>query len=673
MRAWLKSWRLGWVLLLAAACEGEQMIRSAPEMQLGADQIDFGLVRTGTSAREHLTIDNLGRVALTLDPVRIVDDPAAPGGASSFSLPTPMASVERQAVLEVLFEPAAIGDFRALLLIQSDDPDPADQLAVVPLLGRGAQPRVRLVPACQPPCTEFAVVEAPPSIDFGVRLPLRRGPAGVLFEPAWPTVSLLNEGEWPLSLTSGELWGDAGFATIESITAQDLVVPPGGSLAVHVTFDPQSGVRKRYVAQLILGTDDPLAPQASVLLSGELAPNEPPSVCAAIVEVRQPDGSVSYPRDASGALSFGGFVPVQPGEKGLLQLSAFSDHFTPGLHPHELDQGDETVCTTDREDGREALMYHWSVISRPAGSSAEVIDPDNPEPRFKTDAIGQYVLRLTVTDPWGESASADVEFEAMPIRDLIAQLSWEQQPGVDLDLHLVKPGPCGDQADCLFDRDGDIDGFLSGLTNGVFDWGLAGYSWDDPRLDLDDQGDGPLIEIATLNHPQLDPACQTQRCAYDVYVHHFKDWRADSRTGPSCPARPCLAGSACGCPETGAGVDSVCVSERCVAPVRANVKIYARTTASQPSLVLPAVGEDLSLPSPCTLWHVARILWPSLEELYRDPRAAPVVLEVGAPGQRSFAFYGSLAPSSFSCAPNTPAGTPFEDVTFLPGTIPLYP
>lgn len=49
------------------------------------------------------------------------------------------------------------------------------------------------------------------------------------------------------------------------------------------------------------------------------------------------------------------------------------------------------------------------------------------------------------------------------------------------------------------------------------------------------------------------------------------------------------------------------------------------------------------------------------------------VLEIGAPGARELAFYGSLAAKSFSCAPNTPAGTAAEDVTFLPGEVPFHP
>jgi hypothetical protein len=664
------------LVVTGLGCQGEQVTSATPDISVGTDHLDFGRVQTGTSATRPLAIENLGRVPLDLLQVEIADDPAAPGGGPAFLLKSPAPdAVLNLAALEVVFAPTALGDHQALLTIVSDDPDLDDQLQVVRLSGRGATPQVRLVPACAPPCSEFAASEDPPAIDFGERLPLRRGAQGILIEPAWPTVTLLNDGELPLRLSGAELRGDAGFATLESLNAQGLVVPPGGSHTLHVTFDPQTATSYPLQARLVLTTDDPAAPEATVTLTGRLAPNQPPAACAAIVEVRQPDGSTSYPRDPSGAVAFGGFVPVQPGDEALVHLSAFSDHFQPGLHPYETSQGDPGLCTTDREDGREALTYRWSVVERPSGSSTEVIDADNPEPLFQPDAIGRFAIRLTVTDPWGASSTADVEFEALPVRDLAAQLSWAHQPGVDLDIHLVKPGPCGANADCLFDRRGDLDGYLASRTGGVFDWGLPGVAWDDPRLDIDDQGDKSLIEIASLNYPQLDPACRHARCTYDVYVHFFKDWRADSYAAPACPGRPCQGGSPCGCPEIGAGTDSVCVSGRCVLPVRPSVKLFLQPTPASPAAALevPAKGEDFSLPGPCTLWHVARIHWPSLEELYQDPRAAPVVEEVGAAGQRELAFYGSLAPQSLSCAPNTPPGTPAEDVTFLPGTVPTYP
>ncbi|MGC4114050.1 MAG: choice-of-anchor D domain-containing protein [Myxococcales bacterium] len=675
------GWGLGTGLaallaVVGAGCQEDAIVAAAPDIRVSAGRLDFGLVQTGTAAWKPVSVENLGRVRLDLDRVAIEDDPAAPGGGSAFVLmqaaPTEVVS---EATLEVVFAPTALGDYQARLTIESDDPDPGDRLKVVTLAGRGATALVRLVPECASPCSEFAATLAPPAIDFGSRLPLRRGASGVVVEPAWPTVTLINDGELPLRLSGAALKGDPGFGTIESLNAQGLVVEPGGSHILHVTFDPQQASSAPLAASLVLTTDDPAVPTASVSLTGQLLPNQPPQACASIVEVRQPDGSTSYPRDEAGAFAFGGFVSVQPGDQTLVHLSAFSDHFQPGLHPFEASQGDESLCTTDLEDGREALAYQWSVIERPSGSANEVIDATSPEPLFRPDAIGHFVIRLTVTDPWGALATADVAFDALPVRDLAAQLSWAYQPGVDLDVHLVKPGPCGDKADCTFDRRGDIDGYLAARTSGFFDWGLPGVAWDDPRLDMDDQGDKSLLEIVSLNYPQLDPACRHARCTYDVYVHFFKDWRAASYSAPACPGRPCQGGTACGCPEIGAGRDSVCVSGRCVTPVRPAVKLFLQPTPTKPgaALEVPAKGEDFSLPGPCVLWHVARVQWPSLDELYKDPQAAPVVEEVGTPGQRELSFWGSLAPQSLSCAPNTPPGTPPLDVTFLPGTVPSYP
>jgi hypothetical protein len=657
-----------------AGCQDERIASAVPVISVSASRLDFGRVQTNTTSTRALSIQNLGRVRLDLSRVEIGDDPAAPGGGTAFVLAEPAPEdVATAAVLQVVFAPTVLGDHQALLTLESDDPEAP--VTIVSLSGRGATSMVHLTPACVAPCSEFTATLDPPAIDYGKRLPLRRGAAGILVEPAWPTVTLQNDGELPLKLSKAELRGDQGFGTVESLNAEGLVVPPGGSHTLHVTFDPKTQATTPLQARLVLSTSDPAMPEAIVTLTGELAPNQPPVACASVVEVRQPDGSTSYSRNGSGAIAFGGYVSVQPGDDSLVHLSAFSDHFQPGLHPFEASQGDPSLCTTDREDGREALTYQWTVLQRPPGSATEIIDAANPEPYFRPDAIGHFVIRLTVTDPWGAISTADVEFDALPVRDLSAQLSWAHQPGVDLDIHLVKPGPCGDKADCVFDRRGDLDGYLASRTGGVFDWGLPGVSWDDPRLDIDDQGDQSLIEIASLNYPQLDPACRHARCTYDVYVHYFKDWRADSYSAPACPGRPCQAGSACGCPEIGAGVDSVCVSNKCVTPVRPSVKLYLQPTPSSPAAALevPAKGEDFSLPGPCVMWHVARVHWPSQDELYQDPRAAPVVEEVGAPGQRVLGFYGALAPQSLSCAPNTPAGTPAVDVTFVPGTVPYYP
>jgi hypothetical protein len=46
----------------------------------------------------------------------------------------------------------------------------------------------------------------------------------------------------------------------------------------------------------------------------------------------------------------------------------------------------------------DALTYSWSILSKPAGSAAELADPFAPEPALLVDVDGEYILQLIVCD-----------------------------------------------------------------------------------------------------------------------------------------------------------------------------------------------------------------------------------------------------------------------------------
>ncbi|MGI5865426.1 MAG: hypothetical protein ACOX6T_25680 [Myxococcales bacterium] len=662
-------------LLALLACGDERVTRLSPEIALEQESVDFGTVRVGKPAERPLKVLSKSRSSLAILAVTIEDDPEAPGGAASFSVAEKPDAIDgdSEGELVVRFKPSVRADFKAVLLIESDDPDPEDSLKRVALVGRGGKPKVRVLPECTNPCSEFSSFADPPSIDFGQRSPLRIDPRGqVLDEPVWPTVTVINDGELPLELVRFGFDGDDAFR-VKQPPRGGMFVESGPGQSFELLFDPRTR-QDAYRADLLVVTDDPDRPEVRVRLTGRRTPNLAPTACAAIVEVRQPDGSVDYPRDAQGAYSFGAPVPVHPGEGGLVMLSAFSDHFAPGLHPDEMVRGDPSGCSTDPEDGRLLLTYEWIVVEKPEGSAAQLLGGTTPEPAFRPDKVGHYALELRVTDTEGASATAQVAFDALPKRDMVVELSWAGQPGIDLDVHLVKPGPCGGKPTCLFDKQGDVNGYSWTRAGGEFDWGEQGKDYDDPRLELDDQGDEGLVESVSLNRPENDPSCAANACTYDVYVHYFKDWRAGSPTAPECPARPCHQGDACGCATTSAGPGAVCVSGRCVQPARPVVKVFVRPTPDAPEakLVVPLPPDEMTIGGPCFVWHAARIVWPSREALFADPAARVVVQEVGVTGARSFLYYGSLAPRSFSCAPNTPQGTPESEVNYVAGIVPLY-
>ena len=53
------------------------------------------------------------------------------------------------------------------------------------------------------------------------------------------------------------------------------------------------------------------------------------------------------------------------------------------------------------------LSYTWNISSTPAGSAAELSDPESVNPSFTADMMGDYIMELTVTDSLGLSSVAD--------------------------------------------------------------------------------------------------------------------------------------------------------------------------------------------------------------------------------------------------------------------------
>lgn len=49
------------------------------------------------------------------------------------------------------------------------------------------------------------------------------------------------------------------------------------------------------------------------------------------------------------------------------------------------------------------IVYSWSIVTKPSGSSATLSDPASPDPKFVVDVQGDYVIELVVSDPWASS------------------------------------------------------------------------------------------------------------------------------------------------------------------------------------------------------------------------------------------------------------------------------
>jgi hypothetical protein len=66
-----------------------------------------------------------------------------------------------------------------------------------------------------------------------------------------------------------------------------------------------------------------------------------------------------------------------------------------------------------RDPNGDALVYAWTLVSRPSGSAAALSDPASAVPSFVPDAVGDYVFGLVVSDPAAASAPATVTVTAI--------------------------------------------------------------------------------------------------------------------------------------------------------------------------------------------------------------------------------------------------------------------
>ena len=55
------------------------------------------------------------------------------------------------------------------------------------------------------------------------------------------------------------------------------------------------------------------------------------------------------------------------------------------------------------------LTYHWSLISRPAGSAAALTNPNGVNPTFVPDKFGEYVAQLIVNDGVADSLADTIK------------------------------------------------------------------------------------------------------------------------------------------------------------------------------------------------------------------------------------------------------------------------
>ncbi len=393
-------------------------------------------------------------------------------------------------------------------------------------------------------------------------------------------------------------------------------------------------------------------------MKGQLAPNTAPIVCANLIRVVPPtvgDG----PRDYGSAAQWAPLL-VAP-------VTGYDFGLTRDVRPSDLvvfsaisDSGNGSACTTDPEDGRTGLTYAWRLTVAPAGvSNLAISGAGTAQAQLRPVATGQYGLELSVKDAQGFETKVNLRFSVAIKQDLVAQLQWPGFGDVDLDLHLVRPS-AATTADpfsgvfSFFDSgaasktSGDLNGFAANAVRSMpgagfdFDWGDPGAS-DDPMLNVDDTGSGPLIENVSLNSPEHDPKCATASCTYKVFVHYFKDQRLASPSGCVVDGGVgCLDGQTCGC-----ATDERCVADgaplgdagvgagKCYRAPQPVVRLFLKG-ASTPAQVIPLdtlVPPDLlALGAPCQVLHVANVVWPAKSAIGSLPDGGTPEPTISVPG-----------------------------------------
>lgn len=644
--------------LVTAGCRGcdDQTNKVKAVLTVSPTSLDFGQVKVGDSGEGIVKLTSQSQTSVVISGIT-VEDGSIPGSAAAYTVVDAPEVVPTlgNATFSVRFAPTALQAYDATLVVASNDPDhPRIEVA---LNGEGAHPVMTVTPECDPAqkCRGTAVVD-PPSLDFGAEPLSRAVPIPVT---QLPRVTVVNESEVALVLSKIAIEGEDPTAFIlEGGGAQEdaMTLDAGAGVSLSIRFKPTSEQQTDYRAELVLQGDDPDHPEVRVPLTGTLGPNLPPQVCANISKVKPGIGSGQLNYDTAadwapllvpppGGYDFTNTRNIDP--KATVTFSAFSN------------ATDDSTCTTDPEDLRQGLVYKWEMTQWPGGGKKVKLAGDTSPIASLTApaASGAYEVDLTVTDAQGHSTTVPIRFAVVIKEDLVVQLSWDGHDrayaGVDLDVHLVRPSSAVDPKNPFSgvfsyfeegpdqDTSGDVNGFSNQYLSRPGVSALLGFHWgdepdtsDDPRLNLDDLGNGELYENVSLNFPEHDPDCATQACRYKVFVHYFKD----GRNHPSAPS--CNTGGTC---TDGTRCDCSASSDRCVfndAPkgAAANgpgkcfeapepvVRIFFKGDPN-PAAVIPlqifAQPDDLRIGAPCQMLYVADVVWPARNSAPPDGGTGP--------------------------------------------------
>jgi PKD repeat protein len=111
------------------------------------------------------------------------------------------------------------------------------------------------------------------------------------------------------------------------------------------------------------------------------------------------------------------FNPLKPGLSARPIADAGPDQPTHAGRTVMLDG----FASSDDNTATENLLFAWTLVARPGGSSAALAGADSMRPTFVADLPGEYVISLVVTDADGQSSDPDIvvvsSLNAAPVAD----------------------------------------------------------------------------------------------------------------------------------------------------------------------------------------------------------------------------------------------------------------
>jgi hypothetical protein len=388
-----------------------------PTIEVTPSALSFMQADVGSPEEDLFTISNVGSTNLNVSDLQLM-------GSSTFSftqLSNPILGPGTSQDVYVIYAPTTEGvDDTGSIMISSNDPD--NPMVEVPLNG-------------------FAEIPGTPSLEIDpIVMDLGNNSVG---SAATGVFTLSSVGDVPVTVNSFDLTGTPTPFTASYGEAWPLVLSPGESTTVNVSFIPTSS--GSFSELFSVDCDDPaIDPTASVIASaGDTLP---------IADCYVDPASVQ-PNTGSTATWYGN--------------GSYDD------------------------SGAAITSYNWTLVSKPAGSQAYMPSGTANRTGFAPDLAGDYVGQLVVTNEYGvTSEPCETTLVAVPGQNLWVQMSWTT-PGDDMDLHMtINNGAYESTDDCYY-------GNCTWITP---DWGVIGSATDDPSLDQDDiLGTGP--ENITMQNP----------------------------------------------------------------------------------------------------------------------------------------------------------------------------